>query len=118
MLRAIFNAFAEKFGERTATKIMIVVIVLNVIGVITSFYASFFMGAFAMMTVITPIVIGLTTVITFGHVNLAAVIDHWLFATQAGAVTGGILAAIFFGIFLFKGPDLLNEWIKNKTTIK
>jgi hypothetical protein len=118
MITKIYSALEVRFGIKVATSIMSVLTVLMLIWIITSFKVNFALGVIMLFVAVTPLVIGLVTVITLGHVNLAAIINDLLFHTSTGMtiVIGLLLVAL--GLLMYRLPNIINEWAQGKIFIK
>ena len=118
-MNSIYDVLEKRFGEKAAISIMLANTVIMLVGAYLSFRASFGMGTISMFTsVVLSFIIGIAYICTLGFIDLAAVIDHALFATTAGAIFGAIVAASVGACFVFAFPRIINEWAKSKISIK
>lgn len=110
----LYQTLENRFGTNVAVTIMSILVVFAGVGVIVSFKTDVVLGIIMLSLIVTPVIIGLVTVFTWGHVNLAVVIDNALFHTSVGMtiVTGLILAAL--AILIYRFPEIVNDWAKGK----
>lgn len=118
MISKFFSALEARFGTKVAACVMSVLLVMMLVGVIVSFKVNFVLGIIMLFVAITPVVVGLVTVLTWGHVNLAVIINDLLFHTSVGSTVIMGLALVALGLLVYRFPDMLNEWAKGKIFIK
>lgn len=106
------------FSQKSKESIMTIVFCIYVWGLIIGFKGNFVIGLLSLLTVISPIIIGIVSLLTLGHINLSAIIGTWLFTTESGKVVGVIFVTIGIAVIAFNLPTIINNWAKNKITIK
>ncbi|OPZ91960.1 MAG: hypothetical protein BWY75_00079 [bacterium ADurb.Bin425] len=113
------RSFIEaNFSQKTRESMMTICFCIYVWGLIIGFKGNFVIGLLSLLTVISPIIIGIVSLFTLGHINLSEIIGTWLFTTESGKVVGVIFVTIGIAVIAFNLPTIINNWAKNKITIK
>lgn len=118
MFDKLHSYIASRFNPKVADTVMTCGIFIYVWGIIIGFKGNLVIGFISLLTVLSPLIVGAASLLTWGQINLSEIIGTWIFTTESGKVVGLSIITISILILAFNFPTIINNWAKNKITIK